>query len=353
MDADWPRRGRPPVLAVLALLLAAALVATLSSPVLAVFTASASVGSNSVSASSCLAAEAKTIQKGTATSTGNGTTTVAINAVDTTKAFLMFNLNSNLDRPPGSEVRGRVASATTLEFIRVTDETSTINIQWYLVEFTCGVKVQRGEASLAAGGPVEVPITPVGSVSQAFVTLSKNPGAGDQTWDASDAQVAELTSTSNLEIRTYGGVQTGHVVSWQVIEFTSSAFGRVQKGSTALTGGALSTTVTLPSAVDATKSFVLLASAVNGTGADIGDRLPWAQLTSSTTVTIDRSVAGDDNIDELAWQVVEFKGRVRVQQGNASFSSGAATVTAALSPVDTNAAIAIASTQDGGGQSAG
>jgi hypothetical protein len=47
-------------------------VAPWTGSVLAVFTATVSAGGNTVTAGSCLAAEAKTVQQGTSTSTANG-----------------------------------------------------------------------------------------------------------------------------------------------------------------------------------------------------------------------------------------------------------------------------------------
>jgi hypothetical protein len=357
----WRTWGRGSVEAargsvLVAVLVVAVLVAAVLPPpgvVLALFTSSVPAGGNTATANSCLAAETKTIQKGTATSTGDGTTTVAISAVDTTKAFLIFNLSTNSNRPVGSVIRGRLASATSLEFIRSTDETSMITIQWYVVEYTCGVKVQPGDVTVDSV-PKDVTITAVSSLSSAYVTWSGNVAAADQSWDMNDPYVGELTSTTNLEFRTGTIVGGLHTVSWQVIEFTSSRFGWVQKGTTSLTGGALSTTVTLSTGVDTTKAFVLTGlRSINGSGADIGDRMIRTRLTNSTMLIIDRAVAGDDDIDEISWQVIEFKQRVRVQQGNASFGSGTATVNASLSPVDTNATIALASTQDSSGQGSG
>jgi hypothetical protein len=122
--------------------------------------------------------------------------TVTITAVDPTKSFLLFSTRSSSNRPVSSIVRGRLASATTLEFIRVTDESpvSTITIEWSVVEYSCGVAVQRGDTSVSAT-TVDVPITPVASQSQAFITWSKSTAAADASWDGNDTLVVDLTST--------------------------------------------------------------------------------------------------------------------------------------------------------------
>jgi hypothetical protein len=91
------------------------------------------------------AALVKSVQSGTATSSANGTITVPITNVDPAKSFLVFQTRHNLNRPVGSMIRGRIdATGDNLEFTRVTDETSTMTIQWYVVEFLSGVSVQRG-----------------------------------------------------------------------------------------------------------------------------------------------------------------------------------------------------------------
>ncbi len=73
-------------------------------------------------ASDVRAATLKAVQSGTAISNANGVLTVPITSVDPTKAFLIFRTRHDSHRPVGSMVRGRIASATTLEFERVTDK---------------------------------------------------------------------------------------------------------------------------------------------------------------------------------------------------------------------------------------
>lgn len=111
------------------------------------------------------------VQTGTATVTIDGTVTVNIpSAVNPVRSFLIFNARHNSNRPVGSYVRGRIASATTLEFVRVTNEGAgrpPINVQWYVVEYDSGVSVQRGSVdqednSGAAGVRSMCPLHPLG-----------------------------------------------------------------------------------------------------------------------------------------------------------------------------------------------
>lgn len=302
---------------------------------------------------SASAATFKAVQSGTATSSSNGTTTVTITAVDTTKSFLIFQTRSDSNRPVGSMVRGRIASSTTLEFVRVTDETSTINIQWFVVEYASGVKVQRGSMTETAA-TVNTSITPVSAVNQAFVTWSKTPVTADYNWGNDDPVVLELTSTSNLQMRT-NFESSNHIIWWQVIEYTNSTDILVQKGSTSLTGTTTSVDVTLGTSINASKAFVLVGfQNAAGSLSSIGRRFVRARLIGSSKIRIDRDVAdAGDTLDEIAWQVVELRDGSSVQSGTVSFSSGNSQQTVSISSVDTTRAIAFGSAQPAAGQCMG
>ena len=296
------------------------------------------------------AAEVKVVQSGTATSSGNGTVTVTINAVDTTKAFLIFQTRHNSNRPVGSMIRGQIASSTTLQFARVTDESSTMQIQWYVVEFTSGVNVQRGQVTQSSS-TMNVGITPVASLSQAFVTWSKTPKISDSSWSSDDPLVGELTSTSNLQLQANDS-NSSHIVWWQVIEFTDPADINVQKDSTSLTGSSKQRDVTLSTPVDVNKTFVLVGFRTDDDGSDVRERMLRAQLIDADEIRIDREEGGDD-ITEIVWQVVELKDASVVQRGSEDFNTGTSQRTVSINPVDTSRAVAFASVQPAGGQNMG
>ena len=98
------------------------------------------------------AAVLQQVQSGTAVNTANGTQTVTISSVDITKSFLVFQVRSTGDRPVNTTLRGRLASSTTIQFERSTNEGAplAINIQWYVATFGSGVLVQRGTATMSA-----------------------------------------------------------------------------------------------------------------------------------------------------------------------------------------------------------
>ena len=130
---------------------------------------------SSLLVSTAYAATINTVQSGTATSAGTGTVSVPLApAVNPAQSFVIFQSRHNLNRPPGSMIRGTInAAGTAVDFTRVTNEASTMEIQWYVAEFTSGVSVQRGQINqTAATLNIGIPqgFTGVSSLSQAFVT---------------------------------------------------------------------------------------------------------------------------------------------------------------------------------------
>lgn len=341
-----------PVLALAVVLVAIAAAAVWRTS--AVFVDTAPVPGNSFTTTDCFQARVNQVLTGQTTSSANGIVSVPISPVDPTKSFLIFETRHNLNRPVASEIRGRIADSTTLEFGRATNEGApvTVTIRWYVVEYACGVKVQRGQVNQTAT-TVDIPITPVASLSQAFVTWSKTPDVADQSWDQNDPVVMELTSTGNLQLRA-NATGASHIIWWQVVEFTNPGDISVQRGSTSLTGAAVSTTDAIPTPVDVTRTFVLVDYQTSGTGADIGARMLRARLTNSTTITLDRSVSGTpDDITEIQWQAVELKDGSRVRRGSASLAAGVASIVVGLYTIDPSRSVPFASVQNGGGQNAG
>lgn len=290
------------------------------------------------------------VQSGTATNNAAGTQTITISSIDPAKSFLVFSVRSAGDRPVNSTVRGRIASATTIQFDRSTNEGAplAVTIQWYVATFGTGVSVQRGEATMNQL-TVNVPITAVGAMNRAFVIWSMTPNATENEVGSDDIIAGDLTSTTNLQFRTNDG--SGHLVSWQVIEFTNAADINVQRGTVAtLTGATLSATATLPSPVDMNRTFILTGARTDGAGNDIGARVLRAQLTNATTITFDRGASGTpDNFTEVSWQAVELRDGSFVNRGNANFAAGVTTATANFpGTVNTTRAIAFGTVQAGG-----
>jgi fibronectin-binding autotransporter adhesin len=304
---------------------------------------------------SAAAAAIKDVQSGTLTSTGNGTNTVTLGAgVNPTNSFLIFNTRHNSPVPGGSMIGGIITSSNSVQFVRATTETSTMNIQWYVVEYAAGVRVQRGEVN-QTNTTINIPLSPVSAVNQAFVTWSKTPDPAETAFTDSDPLVGQITSTTNLQFRVGAAPSSVPVIYWQVVEFQNPASISVQTDSvTNLTGTNLLATDTLPAPVNTNSTFLLTGYRTSGSGTSIGARMLRAQLTGASTVTFDRDISGaPDNVSEIFWQAVQLNDGSSVQGGSVNFTNGVAETNVTLISLNTNRAAAFASVQPAGGQNTG
>ncbi|MDC4204046.1 MAG: hypothetical protein MPW13_06545 [Candidatus Manganitrophus sp.] len=310
------------------------------------------------------------VQTGTATVTIDGTVTVNIpSAVNPVRSFLIFNARHNSNRPVGSYVRGRIASATTLEFVRVTNEGAgrpPINVQWYVVEYDSGVSVQRGSVdqednSGAAGVQINVPLTPLGAVNRAFVTWSKTPTDTDVDYSFNDPVLGEITAVNNLQFRVDTEADT-HTIWWQVIEYTTPGVVNVQDGTTTFPAnpapGVLTRTITPATALNPANSFVLVGFRATDGPSYVGARMLRAQINAGGNIVIDRGTVGTpgprQSITEAHWQAVSLLDGSMVQGGSENFPNGDAQEVVALgTPVDPDRSIVFASVQPVSGQSMG
>lgn len=351
--AAKPRRSPTPVLGQFAL--AALTLAMLGAVALlpasrAAFVDTTTNGPNSAAADACF--PSATVQSGTATNSASGTQTVTISSVDPAKAFLIFSTRHNSNRPVGSVLGGQIASATTIEFHRNTNEgpPSDIDIQWYVVEYACGVNVQRGSVSQSSTA-VNVAISAVAATDQAFVTYSKSAATTDTTWGSNEWVLADLTSTTNLQFRS-NQANSAHTIYWQVVEFTDPSRISVQRGTTTIPTASNSTTVTLPTSVDTTASFVLVSIRTDVSNTYIDETMLRSRLLSSTSLQLSRGFA-DNGPTEIGWQVIELNDRSTVQHGQATMSGGDGSDTVTISSVDLGRATAFSGSQNGGGQNGG
>lgn len=297
----------------------------------------------------------KDVQSGTLTSSGAGTNIATLAAaVNPPSAFLIFNTRHNSSVPGGSMIGGCIASSNSVEFVRVTSETSTMDIQWYVVEYSAGVLVQRGQVN-QTNTTINVPLTPLAATNQAFVTWSKTPDPAETAFTDSDPVIGEITGTGNLQFRVGAAPSSVPVIFWQVIEFLNPASISVQQGSvTNLTGTNLLATATLAAPVNTNSTFLLTGYRTSGSGANVGARMLRAQWTGASTMAFDRSISGaPDDISEIAWQAVQLNDGSTVQGGSVTLANGIGETNVTLLSLDTNRAAAFASVQPVGGQNTG
>jgi hypothetical protein len=350
----WIRTVRRPgsvALLLLAMVVSATMLTETTSQ--AAFTSSSSNLSNSLTAGTWCNADRPAIiqvQKGSLTNNTTGTTSVTVNAVTMSRAFLLYTVRMNNSNPDRAEIAGRLASSTSIQFVRSSSVTAPLTVEWTLVEYGCGVSVQRGQYTKTSCNQ-NVTITPVSSLSRAFVTWNEKVDS-TSNWDTDNNIVAELTSTTNLNFwcEYVGALGNGRVVYWQVIEFTDPAAIHVQAGvltGPAFASGQSSRTVTLGTPVDLSRTFVLV-TATNpidvGASDHLGKIVVSGRLSNSTTLVLERSVTGVA-LARVQYQVIELKDGSYVQSGTATITAGNASTTAPLTPIDAARSSAVASGQ--------
>ena len=271
------------------------------------------------------------IQDGTTVlSNGSSSTTATISAVDTTKSFLTYSIRGSDSDPQDIWVTGVLTNSTTITFAREGTQ-GNVTIEWAVTEFSSGVTVQRGVATMSAT-PTDVTITGV-DLSTSFPLI--NHRAGGTVFGENDFVSAQLTSSTNLRLAT--AVSTfSNVVPWQVVTYDDAT---VQSGTVAFGTTESSDTATI-TAVDTSKSWLAYTvTSTDGTATDIGQKMIRGRLTNSTTLTFDRYNTGQAM--EVTWYLVEFTDSTEVQHSSASFASGTSTATATLAtPVDRSRSIA-------------
>ncbi len=253
----------------------------------------ASVGSNVFQTAECFDARLNGIQKGTASSVTAGTTAVSIAAVDPARSFLQFSVHSNSNEPSDSQVMGQLVDATTVHFERQTDAGSPppITIEWSVVEYACGVSVQRGVVAGDGTSQIDTSISAI-DPSSSFVLASSVPESTATDFDSDDLAIAELVGTDTVRVRTSGApLAAGRLSAWQVVTFDDPGDATTQVETASLGPGTGTTTISLTSPVDLRSTFVIAHLISPSTGPDIGERSVRVRLVDSTTVEITRLVA--------------------------------------------------------------
>ena len=102
-------------------------------------------------------------------------------AVDLSKSWLLYTYETDGTRPQIGRglVRGRITDSTTLVFDRdATGGAASMDLTWYLVEFTYGTTVRSGNMNFpnGTGGPLNATLSP--AVSPAWSIAGEEPGRG-------------------------------------------------------------------------------------------------------------------------------------------------------------------------------
>ena len=297
-----------------------------------VYSATDSIAGNVFSTPDCFDAQLGSVQHGQTVSSVDGTQTVAITAVDPTASFLTVSTRSASNQPADSMVQARLVDPTTIELTRRTDGgPAPIVVDWSVVEYSCGLTVQRGVTAGNDTNTLDIPISTVDTASS-FVLLSSVGAATDTDFSGDSMAIAELTAATNLRLRTRAPstVRSAASYAWQVVSFDDPTDANVQTTSVLLGAG---TSAVLPiTTVDPETTFVLASASTASSGADLGERMARVHLSSSTTVDVERQVAGDSI--EVHVQVVELRDGSAVEHGTIDFTAGQPARTVEVGPVD-------------------
>lgn len=269
-------------------------------------------------------ASIKTVQSGTASFTASDTTiTATITAIVTAKSFLMFSLSgTNSTEYVDNIVRGTITNTTTLTFKRQYARL-TVQVEWFLIEFSSGVTTQQIYQS-DVQTTSNVTITSI-NTSKSFSLCSHLI----YSVVLRDSEIVSnyIQSATNLRLeRTACGDQID--TDCQVIEYDNAT---VQQVSKALASGDTSNTSTI-TAVTLAQTFTLFSYKATSSAASGEPRNYWiSELTNTTTITYTRNTSSQAHTTRD--YVISISDSIAVQRGKKSFTSTDTSLTQTISAV--------------------
>lgn len=300
----------------------------------ALYLSTDSVAGNAFSTSDCFDARLATVQSGQITSSANGITPVTIAAVEPTAAFLTYSVRSNSTKPGDTLVVGSLTNATTIDFLRQTDTVTPppVVIEWSVVEYACGVTVQRGSGPGDGTSVVDFAVTDVDPASS-FV-LGGSVAAGVETaFGGEDIQIVELVGTDTVRFRTAGNsLSVNRALSFQLIEFDNAGDVATEVVTGTVPAGTATQTFTLAQPVATDATMVVASLATPDAASPIAQRLVRARLLDGSTVEVQRAATGQPL--EVSIQVVQFLDGTTVQHGVVDLGPAETSTIIPISPVD-------------------
>ncbi|MCB1175190.1 MAG: hypothetical protein KDK39_16565 [Leptospiraceae bacterium] len=308
------------------------------------------------------------VESGGSSQVGEGSTTDSYTLVLTSAPASTVNVAVQFDTAQitinGSSVSPQTLTFTTANWstpqtviVAAVDDALIEGTHSALLSHTVSSSDANYNAISAAGvtvGIVDDDITPLvsGGVQTALMDTNSSTTAAITAVDLSKAFVmcyftsssstmynvptCQLSAANTVSIAKGGGADSIKV-RYYVMEFASGA--AVQRGSFSMAAGDASANVTLGSAVDLSRSFVIqyARTAAGGTNAD-ERRLLKAVLTSTTNLQFSRGDTGAAL--DVEWQVVELEG-AQVQSGTATIANGSTATIAPLGAYDTGSSFLI------------
>jgi hypothetical protein len=315
------------------------------------------------------AAIVKSVTSGTASLPNSvAATQVALTGVDITKAFVLCSTRTANTTPDVAlytcdlNTGGAGGAARLTITPSAAPGNATTRVQYYVVEFDAGVSVQRGTTTFngtSGAGLTQTPAISSVDCSKSFVLTSvrsvNTNNNRDEQWKIratlGSAATPCTTTTTSLELARIEGAAENVTVAWQVVTYEGAS---VQRGTSCIGGAAASCTtnaggtsglsnrITLGTAVDTSKSFIVATSTAGSAIAGVeGEHLMRAEFvstgTSVTGIQFARSQTVTTNNHQLliSYEVVTLTDGSTVQTGTGTITGTNATGTATLTTVDT------------------
>ncbi len=318
------------------------------------------------------AAILKRVHSGTTTVTNSTTATsvqlTALANADIGKAFAVCSATTTSDlanKRVTCELTTGVSNAVLSIKADVAPGSNVMTVSYHVAEFDLGVSVQRSVTTFPSTAGDGTDLTQTVTLSTAVdCTKSFVIMGGERTTSASTATNLDErytirallggasactsgTTTSLGLTRLESGTQVS--ASWQVVTMEGAS---VQRGTSCLGSGCpgnQTATVTLGTAVDTTKSLVLLTRRASSAAAGIeGTYYVGADFASAgsavSEITIGRAFS-TPNVADVAYEVVSFSDGTTVQRPSSNLSVGSSDapigtpLTATVATIDRTASV--------------
>jgi hypothetical protein len=272
-----------------------------------------------------------------------------INQLD--KSFLVFQATNADLTSTEANVRCFLNTTSQVRCDRGKNVGGEVRIQWSVAEFPSGVNVQHKQAN-CANDLTTVSLSAVGR-DRTFLLLSSKRDTNDQ--GNTIPRIAELTTTTEAEIRKTGGCGSGSVGdtnNLQVVDFPGAV---VQRAVTNMQGGSATRQITLSPSVAANRSILLYSWLSDGSGPKVCDRVLRGDITSNgqnirfSRGEGDAANCSSSGITAISYEVVQFPVGTVVQQVTRQLT-GASDVVTLQTPVDASRSLVIAGGQWTSGQ---
>lgn len=255
------------------------------------------------------------LQTGAATiASGANSAVVTITAVDLSKSVLLFSIRgAGTGVTAYDMVRGQLTGTTEITFRRHSSDTSTIEIEWQVLTFKTGVKVQRGTTGLSGTATATTVNISAVNLSNAVViaTVSNN---GSFT-GYNDLVRAKFNSSTQIALERTA-LNDFAVADWQVIEFVRAT---VHSGEYLMGTTEVAKLITVP-AVNVAKTLVFHSYMGGADTAKPYYACLYARMTQPTILTVARNSALGQAMTGTYF-VVAFDDGTDVQSGVVSFAS--------------------------------